>query len=174
MNASEVEFVRDGVVLRGPLDAPFLYLLELVMLMCLRDRAYRMRIARAGDAAEMHAVGPDGAFEMVPPPGHVVDALYRLLAEGDPPRPRWWDVRAWFARPKPDAVPPCWVGEIEARFCGVRVPIACDLIAYPDGASIVLEIGGTTAERNDYARAAEEANRARHERIMATHGGRRG
>lgn len=165
MNLSGVEFVRDGAAIRS--RSPVVYLLGLVVLMCLRDRSSRVRIARAGDTGEMHAVGPDGPFDLVPPPGHAVDELYRLLAEGDPPRPRWWDVRSWFATPKPPAVPPCWSGEIEARFGVTRVPIACDLIAYPHGASIVLEIGGTAAERADYARAAEVARSAWLERSQA-------
>jgi hypothetical protein len=166
MNATVVEFVREGVALRSRPDAPYLHLLSLVVLMCLRDGHRSVRIARAGTAGEMHSRGDAGPVEMVPPPAHIVDALYRLLAEGNPPRPRWWNVRAWLRRPpEPPAVPPCWSGVIEARFGGVRVPLACDLIAYPDGVSIVLEVGGTSAERAGYARAAEAATAARRARV---------
>lgn len=168
MNLSGVEFVRDGVALRSSSDPVYLRLLGLVVLMCLCERAYRVRIARTGNESQMHAVGPDGPFDLVPPPTHITNELYRVLAEGDPPCPRWWDVRTWFAAPpKPVAVPPCWSGEIEARFGVSRVPISCDLIAYPDGVSIVLEIGGTAAERADYARAAEVARAAWLERSQA-------
>lgn len=162
MNASGVGFVRDGAAIRS--RHPAVYLLGLVVLMCLRDRARRVRIARAGAEGEMHAFGPDGTLEMVPPPAHVVDALYRLLAEGDPPRPRWWSPLSWRSKPVA-SVPHCWSGEIEALLGETRVPIACDLMAYPDGVSVVLEFCGDDDQRDEYARAAEEANRARRKRF---------
>jgi hypothetical protein len=164
MNSSGVTFMRDGAAIRSRPDCAFVYLLGLVVLMSLREGHRRVRIARAGDTGEMHASGDAGVVELVPPPAHAVDELYRLLSAGE--RPRWWNPLRWLAKP-PAAVPACWSGTVEARFGEARVPIACDLMAYPDGVSIVLEFGGTDAERAEYARAAEAATTAWRERVRA-------
>lgn len=165
MNATGVEFVRHGVPLRS--GAAELYLLELVVLLCLRDRALRVRLTRDGSECAMWSESAADRTEMVPPPGHVADALYRLLAEGDPPLARWWNPLSWRAKP-PAALAPRWVGEIEARFGETRVVIGCDLTARPDGVSIVLEFCGYDDQRDEYARAAEGMVRAWRERREAT------
>ena len=161
MNPTGVEFVRNGAALRS--RGAELYLFGLVVLLCLRDRAHRVRITRDGSECAMWSESPAERIELVPPPDHVVDELYRVLAEGDPPRARWWNPLSWRTPPR-TAMRPCWVGEIEARLGETRVAIGCDLIAHPEGVSMVLEFGSYDDQRDEYARAAEEALRAWRER----------
>ena len=157
MNATGVEFVRNGATIRS--RSPVVDLLGLVVLMCLRDRAHRVRITREGSECAMWSESAAERIELVPPPDHAVNDLYRVLAEGDPPPVRWWNPLSW-RPPPPVALLPRWSGEIEARLGETRVAIGCDLVAHPESVSIVLEFSCYDDQRDEYARAAEAALRA--------------
>jgi hypothetical protein len=125
----EMGITRNGVPLRRDSDGRTLLLM--VFLIAIRDGARRLQILHAEDSTTMREDVNGDVIDMVPPPAHFVDLVYRGLSTG--PEPWYRRLLRWLRGQAEPRVPDSWRGQIEVRIGRVIVPVACDFLAHPGG-----------------------------------------
>ncbi len=144
-----IELLRSAVLIRNDVsirdNRNCALLLKMLVAMGVRDRANRIHIDRTSERATLLAEGDGWHAELVPPPLHLVDELYTLLAVDRKP---WYSrLVPWFRHEPLAEARETWQGRIEVWIQDVVLLAECDVLAHPGGLFIAVEPAATAEDR---------------------------